>query len=56
MLWGQAYDFNSQLATANIRQEVEDAVRDGSKDCYDAKGNLGRSRKYRGEKPRFVKR
>ena len=56
MLWGQAYDFNSQLATANIRQEVEDAVRDGSKDCYDAKGNLGRSRKCRGEKPRFVKR
>ena len=36
----QAYDFNSQLATANVRQEVEDAVRDGHKDCYDAKGNL----------------
>ena len=25
----QAYDFNPQLATANVRQEVEDAVRDG---------------------------
>ena len=36
----QAYDFNSQLATANVRQEVEDAVRDGRKDCLDAKGNL----------------
>ena len=36
----QAYDFNSQLATANVRQKVEDAVRDGRKDCYDAKGNL----------------
>ena len=36
----QAYDFNPQLATANVRQEVEDAVRDGHKDCYDAKGNL----------------
>ena len=24
----QAYDFNPQLATANVRQEVEDAVRD----------------------------
>ena len=22
------------------RQEVEDAVRDGRKDCYDAKGNF----------------
>ena len=36
----QAYDFNPQLATANVRQEVEDAVRDGHKDCFDAKGNL----------------
>ena len=36
----QAYDFNPQLATANVRQEVEDAVRDGRKDCHDAKGNL----------------
>ena len=36
----QAYDFNPQLATANVRQEVEDAVRDGRKDCRDAKGNL----------------
>ena len=25
----QAYDFDPQLATANVRQEVEDAVRDG---------------------------
>ena len=32
--------FNPQLATANVRQEVEDAVRDGRKECYDAKGNL----------------
>ena len=36
----QAYDFNPQLATANVRQEVEDAVRDGHKDCLDPKGNL----------------
>ena len=36
----QAYDFKPQLATANVRQEVEDAVRDGRKDCLDAKGNL----------------
>ena len=36
----QAYDFNPQLATVNVRQEVEDAVRDGRKDCLDAKGNL----------------
>ena len=36
----QAYDFNPQLATANVRQEVEDAVRDGRKDCLDAKSNL----------------
>ena len=36
----QAYDFNPRLATANVRQEVEDAVRDGCKDCFDAKGNL----------------
>ena len=36
----QVYDFNPQLATANVRQEVEDAVRDGRKDCLDAKGNL----------------
>ena len=36
----QEYDFNPQLATANVRQEVEDAVRDGRKDCFDAKGNL----------------
>ena len=36
----QAYDFKPQLATANVRQEVEDAVRDGRKECYDAKGNL----------------
>ena len=36
----QAYDFNPRLATANVRQEVEDAVRDGRKDCLDAKGNL----------------
>ena len=36
----QAYDFNSQLATANVRQKVEDAVRDGCKGCFDAKGNL----------------
>ena len=36
----QAYDFDPQLATANVRQEVEDAVRDGHKDCFDAKDNL----------------
>ena len=36
----QAYDFNPRLATANVRQEVEDAVRDGRKNCLDAKGNL----------------
>ena len=36
----QAYDFNPQLATANVRQEIENAVRDGCKDCFDAKGNL----------------
>ena len=36
----QAYDFNPQLATANVRQEVEDAVRDGAKDCLDAQGNV----------------
>ena len=36
----QAHDFDPQLATANVRQEVEDAVRDGRKDCLDAKGNL----------------
>ena len=36
----QAYDFNPQLATANVRQEIENAVRDGRKDCCDAKGNL----------------
>ena len=36
----QAYDFNPQLATTNVRQEVEDAVRDGCKDCLDAKSNL----------------
>ena len=36
----QVYDFNPQLATANVRLEVEDAVRDGCKDCLDAKGNL----------------
>ena len=36
----QAYDFNPQLAMANVRQKVEDAVRDGRKECYDAKGNL----------------
>ena len=36
----QAYDLNPQLATANVLQEVEDAVRDGRKDCFDAKGNL----------------
>ena len=36
----QSYDFDPQLATANVRQEVEDAVRDGCKDCLDAKGNL----------------
>ena len=36
----QAYDFDPQLATANVRQEVEDAVRDGCKDCLDVKGNL----------------
>ena len=36
----QAYDFDPQLATANVRQEVEDAVRDGRKDCLDAKGNF----------------
>lgn len=36
----QAYDFNPQLATANVRQEIENAVRDGRKDCFDAKGNL----------------
>ena len=35
-----AYDFDPQLATANVRQEVEDAVRDGRKDCLDARGNL----------------
>ena len=36
----QAYGLNPQLATANVRQEVEDAVRDGRKDCCDANGNL----------------
>ena len=36
----QAYDFNPQLATANVRQEIENAVRDGCKDCFDAKVNL----------------
>ena len=36
----QAYDFKPQLATANVRQEIENAVRDGRKDCCDAKGNL----------------
>ena len=36
----QAYDINPQLATANVRQEVEDAFRDGDKDCLDMKGNL----------------
>ena len=36
----QAYDFNPQLATANVRQEIENAVRDGRKDCFDANGNL----------------
>ena len=36
----QAYDFDPQLATANVRQEVEDAVRDGRKDCLGTKGNL----------------
>ena len=36
----QAYDFNPRLATANVRQEVEDAVRDGRTECLDAKGNL----------------
>ena len=36
----QAYDFDPQLATANVRQEVEVAVCDGRKDCLDAKGNL----------------
>ena len=36
----QAYDFNPQLATANVRQEIANAVRDGRKDCFDAKGNL----------------
>ena len=36
----QAYDFNPRLATANVRQEIENAVRDGRKDCFDAKGNL----------------
>ena len=28
------------VAMADVRQEVEDAVRDGRKDCCDAKGNL----------------
>ena len=36
----QAYDFKPQLATANVRQEIENAVRDGRKDCFDANGNL----------------
>ena len=36
----QAYDFNPQLATANVRQEIENAVCDGRKDCCDANGNL----------------
>ena len=36
----QDYDFNPQLAAANVRQEIENAVRDGRKDCFDAKGNL----------------
>ncbi len=31
----QAYDFNPQLATANVRQEVEDAVRDDRRDRPD---------------------
>ena len=35
----QAYDFKQQLAMADVRQEVEDAVRDGRKDCCDANGN-----------------
>ena len=33
----QAYDFNPQLAMADVRQEVEDAVRDGRKDCCNTK-------------------
>ena len=36
----QAYDFKPQLATANVRQEIENAVRDGRKDCGVANGNL----------------
>ena len=28
------------VVMANVRQEIEDAVRDGRKDCCDAKGNL----------------
>ena len=36
----QAYDFNPQLATANVQQEIENAVRGGRKECFDAKGNL----------------
>ena len=36
----QAYDFNPQLAMADVRQEVDDAVRNGRKDCFDANGNL----------------
>ena len=35
-----ANGINERVAMANVRQEVEDAVRDGRKDCCDAKGNL----------------
>ena len=38
----QTYDVNPQLAMANVRQKVEDAVRDGCKDCCDANGHLVR--------------
>ena len=36
----QAYDFDVRLATASVPREVEDAVRDGAKDCLDANGNV----------------
>ena len=28
------------VAMADVRQEIENAVRDGRKECFDAKGNL----------------
>ena len=52
----QAYDFNPQLATANVRQEVEDAVRDNRETTEDNRGSdpaggdrvVGLSRRFDG--------